>query len=184
MKLDEYCDVLAAKIVGASTPEEMLAVAAEGLRAPFRVRPDEVTIFFLDPQLQVLRFLWPRHLQRAGFIPLVSRQSLVARTYLEKHPIINNHFASATHLSLFETVPEKKGKGDKDAPQPIQKIISAPIGRGKEICGVAQVCRKGTDPDKAGADFSPTDLKVLSHLAEMLGEHMEGCSLALPGSGH
>lgn len=182
MKLEEYCGMLAAKLGGATSPEEKLGVAAEGVRAPFRVRPDEVTIFFFDPQLEILRFLWPRHLRRSGFIPLVSRQSLVARTYLEKHPIVNNHFASAAHLSLFECVPEKKG--GKDAPQPIQKIISAPIGQGKEICGVAQVCRKGTDPEKAGADFTPSDLKVLARLADTIAEHMADCSLALHESGN
>lgn len=170
MKLDDFCREVEKRLQTGRGQEEKLAIVAEALRTAFRVRTDEVSIFGFFPDQQILRFLWPRHLQQAGIIPLAARHSLVCRTFVENRPTADNRFGSSTHLSVFELVPETRGSG---MPLPIQKILSAPIGKEGGFRGVVQVCRKGEDPEKAGADFSPVELNALIRLAEVMARYLE-----------
>ena len=69
-------------------PERIVTSASATARV-FRVDTDEVALFRLKDGT-VLNFLWPEKLQKVGFIPLNSHDSLAARTIREKRAYLNN----------------------------------------------------------------------------------------------
>jgi hypothetical protein len=170
MKIEEFCTHLESRLAAVAVAEERLALAAEAVRQAFRVRADEVAIFSLDPQLEVLAFLWPPKLQSSGVIPLSARDSLAARTVRENKAFLDNRFASARHAFIFEHVRLDAGADGK--PSPIQKIISAPLPGSGWVKGALQVSRKGADPAAAGDDFGRADLSALAEIARVIARHL------------
>ena len=170
MKLDDFCQKLSVQLAARDDREERIKLAVQALHRAFRVKPDEVAIFTLDPQAEVLAFLWPTRLQKTGFIPLTSHDSLAARSARENKGFVNNRFASVHHTSIFEHVrldQEKQG-----APLPIQKILSAPLEIDGRVLGVLQISRKGASAPQSGEDFSKTDLAALTDIAAVLARHL------------
>lgn len=170
MKLDDFCQKLSAQLAARSDRDERLRLAVQALHQAFRVKPDEVAIFSLDSQAEVLAFLWPARLQKTGFIPLTSHDSLAARSARENKAFLNNRFASVHHTSIFEHVRLDEEK--QSTPLPIQKILSAPLHKDGQVLGVLQISRKGRSPSLAGEDFSKTDLSALTDIAEVLAQHL------------
>lgn len=170
MSIDEVCARLEARLSALATVQERLQLAVEALRQGFRVKPDEVAIFSLDPQLELLSFLWPEKLQNSGLIPLSSRDSLAARTVRENRAFVDNRFASTHHTSFFELFRQSPEAAEK--PLPIQKILSAPLPGNGWVKGAVQVSRKGLDPEAAGADFSKGDLQALVAMGRVIARHL------------
>ncbi len=164
MNLDEFNQQLAA---GDGRTEAV----ARALSQFFQVQTDEIGIFAYQPNLEIIRFLWPRKLQSLGFLPLSSPDSLAAKTLRENKAYLNNRFATTIHPSIFEKV--KLDKEKTEAPTPVQKILSVPLQVGGVKTGVVQICRKGPTPAEAGVDFSKEDLAALVEIARKIAPLLE-----------
>ena len=138
------------------------------LSRTFGVDINEVALYRLDHERSVLKFLWPEKLKSIGAIPFSSFDSLAARTAREGVVLIENAFASQRHANAFEKV--RLASGVAPPPKPIQKIISAPIIKGEEICGVIQLSRKGTDNGPHIQDFTDSDAEALMILAGIFAD--------------
>jgi len=168
MNIAEYCKKVDTHLAGITDTDQRLEVTAKILSQAFRVGTDEVAIFVLDAEKDILHFMWPRKLKTIGFLPLSSLDSLAARTVREDKPFINNRFASVHHASIFERVRLEEG----EKPQPIQKIISVPIPGETRLHGAIQISRKGEDAGEI-IDFTKYDLENLSQIAITLAKHLE-----------
>lgn len=152
------------KVVGQPqcTPEE----ASKALAQVFGVRSTEIGLLFRDQYF--LKFLYPVELQAAGSIPL-SGSAVAARTATTKKADIFNNFARVPHRSIFETIKLRDG----EAPQKIQKLMSAPIfGGDGEVIGIVQVSRKGDTPREAGPDFTRENLEMLQEAAKTIAVYI------------
>ncbi len=143
------------------------------LAKAFNVRSDEVGILRVEEGQLV--FCHPVKLQTVGKIPLSTKNSIAARTANSRRAEIINHFANVKHTTIFEAVqlgdtPNSFVEPENSRPQIIQKIMSAPVVNGSDAVGVIQICRKGTSPASAGADFTPTELQKLVTCAEVLAK--------------
>jgi len=166
--LRDYCNQLDKHLASLAAGPERTASAARALAKVFRVDDDEVAIFRLKDNT-VLNFLWPEKLQKVGFIPLNSHDSLAARTVRENKAFLNNEFASARHAGVFEVVHLDKAKGK---PLPIQKILSAPLAKDDTAVGAIQISRKGEKNAADIADFTPQDLEQLKLLSEVVAKYL------------
>jgi len=142
---------------------EILAAVSGEIAKRLGVESDEVAILELQPTRNVLKFVLPEKLRTIGSIPLKSAGALAARTARERRSDIINNFAQSRHASVFEGVPLGRGEGVH-----IQKLMSAPIVRGGTVVGVVQISRKGESLSDCGADFKPSDLKLLQGLNDVL----------------
>ena len=77
---------------------------AERIAKNLGVKADEVGILALSTKWRHLYFLAPEALKNVGFIPLSSNSALAARTARESRPEIDNSFANARHVTVFEGV--------------------------------------------------------------------------------
>jgi len=169
MSISDYCNRLDSHLAGITDPEKRLEAAAGILAQAYKVTVDEVAIFVLDNEKDILHFWWPRKLKSIGFLPLSSIDSLAARTVRENKPFVNNRFASVHHASIFERV---RLEPSADKPQPIQKIISVPIPGAERIRGAIQVSRKGAAQDDV-IDFSQRDMGYLADIAAVMSKHLD-----------
>lgn len=144
-----------------SAPPDPKSLVAVILRVAklFGVQEDEVAIMEVVSAGRTLRFVIPEKLREVGSIPLSSTTALAARTVRERRSDILNNFPIARHATVFEGVPLGRRSGES-----IQKIMSSPILRGKDVIGVAQICRKGASLGEAGPDFTQRDLSQLQSL--------------------
>jgi GAF domain-containing protein len=137
----------------------------------YSVQHHEVAIFLLSDDGRFLKFVVPEKLQAVGQIPLTSTNSLAARTARDKRPEIINHFSVVPHASVFEAVPlVEEQRGD-----PIQKIMSAPLTFEKRLIGVIQISRKAATAAECGPDFTPTDLRELRTIADVVAPCLPLC---------
>ncbi len=143
---------------------------ARNLATLFGVDPDEVAELHLDAKRKNLKFVIPEKLAAVGSIPLTSTNALAARTARERRPELVNNFSAARHASVFEGVPLGRRQGES-----IQKIMSAPILDGTQVCGVVQISRKGHSSSDAGADFTQKDLRTLTSLNKVLCRFVKLC---------
>src|SRR5258708_14102768 len=104
------------------SPQIPFASVAERIAKNLSVRTDEVAILGVSHRWRPLHFVVPEALKNVGFIPLSSKSALAARTTRDSRPEIINDFTSVKHATVFEGV-----KFAADDPEPIQKIISAPL---------------------------------------------------------
>ena len=154
-------------LTGAQEAQVQLLVAT--LSRTFAVDINEVAIYRLDEERSVLKFLWPEKLKHVGAIPYSSFDSLAARTAREGIVLLENAFASQRHANAYEKI--RLASGVAAPPKPIQKIISAPIFKGEEVCGVIQLSRKGDDNGPQIQDFTDRDADALLALAGVFGQH-------------
>jgi hypothetical protein len=138
--------------------------AIELVSKHFSVQPHEVAILGLTPDERFLRFLAPDILRQVGRIPLSSTSSLAVRSVREQRPEVINHFSVVPHASVFEAVPVSESQRY----EAIQKIMSSPALIGKKVVGVAQVSRKGSSSAEAGPDFTPSQLRDLKAISDIL----------------
>ena len=173
MKLDEFCRTLNGKLAESKEPQETLELAALALQQAFKVKADEVAFMLLDITSESIRFVWPKNLGSAGNIPLSSRGSLAAATIRENKSQLHNRFSSKHHAAIFEQVNLSQQKGSSTTPlHPIQKIMSVPMTRDEAAIGAVQVCRKGSDGNSAGADFSQLELDALGAISAVIAQHL------------
>jgi len=142
---------------------------AERIAKNLGVKTDEVGILALSTKWRHLYFLAPEALKNVGFIPLSSNSALAARTARESRPEIDNSFANARHVTVFEGVRTVAGEPG----EAIQKIMSAPILAADKVIGVIQISRKGSNAATAGADFTPGDLGKLLALSKPLAKLLQ-----------
>jgi hypothetical protein len=142
---------------------------AERIAKNLGVKTDEVGILALSTKWRHLYFLAPEALKNVGFIPLSSNSALAARTARESRPEIDNSFANARHVTVFEGVKTVAGEPG----EAIQKIMSAPILAADKVVGVIQISRKGSNAATAGADFTPGDLGKLLALSKPLAKLLQ-----------
>ncbi len=169
MKISEFCSELDVQL-GKMEAEDRLGFAVKMMGKVFKVSEDEVAIFTYDPRFEVLRFAWPAHLRATGMVPMASKSSLVARTVKNRRSYLDNLFHKSAHTFIFEAVSSPDAKTPK--PQPIQKILSAPMILDDTIKGVIQVSRKGLSPSDAGPDFSQAELDALNQVAAIVAKHL------------
>lgn len=170
MKINDFCSQLEDRLAARASGEGRIELVAQAVHKAFSVSPDEVALFTLDSETQVLCFLWPLKLRSSGFVPLSSSDSLAAQTARDNRPYLNNRFASAQHASIFESIPLNDNRVGK--PEPIQKIISAPLSIEGKTTGVIQVCRKGSDPAKTGPNFSMDELNALAEISKSIARYI------------
>lgn len=165
MSIDAFCSSLDKWLSTQSDDSKIIPATADALAKAFKVTTEEVSIFILDNNSDQLKFIWPPSLQKSGSVPLSSKQSLAVKTFSDKRTLINNNFTAVTHSAIFEMV-------SKSA-DPIQKIISSPlIGEGG-VYGLVQVCRKGSSPEEAGADFGKQDQQALEKAITVLTKYIK-----------
>ena len=142
-----------------------LASVAEKIAKTLSVRKDEVAIMGVSTRWRHLHFLVPEALKNVGFIPLSSNSALAARTARDSRPEIDNNFTVAWHAAVFEGV-----KINSEAPESIQKMLSAPILSEGKVIGVIQISRKGPSVASVGPDFTADDLGKILALCKPLGK--------------
>jgi len=150
-----------------NTREEKLAAAAKAFEQIFSVKPFEVAILGYDAGWELLSFIWPYELKKAGVIPINSPKSLVASTARMRRGSIDNNFVATPHLRIFEYV---RQQGDDLTP--IQKIMSVPMLDNEKLVGVIQINRRGNFLEDSGHDFTDKQREVLSVLANILAAHI------------
>jgi len=129
----------------------------------FEVIPTDVGLLMVEGDF--LKFLFPVELQTAGAIPL-SSSAVAARSAMQREATLFNRFAQVPHHSVFEKIKLDSSKPVSEMPDPIQKMMSAPIiAEDGTVIGVVQVCRKGMTPGIAGPDFTGADLQLLERVA-------------------
>src|SRR5262249_16604400 len=117
-----------------------------------------------------LKFLFPLELQSAGMIPLTS-SAVAAQTVVTKQAQYFNQFPQVPHHTVFEHIKLSDSKPLSEMPDPIQKLMSAPIlSENGAVLGVIQVCRKGMTPGIAGPDFTDEDLDTLRAAARRIAK--------------
>lgn len=132
----------------------------------FRVRQTDIGLLWVEGAF--LKFLFPIELQSAGVIPL-SSSAVAAQTVTRREAEIFNHFPRVPHHTIFEQIRLKDSQPLVEMPDPIQKLMSAPILGDRGIAlGVIQVCRKGMTPGIAGPDFTLDDLQLLVRAARRI----------------
>ncbi|NJC87360.1 MAG: GAF domain-containing protein [Desulfuromonas sp.] len=173
MKIPEFCQTLEKALAEQADMDSRLRLVCTAMQQAFKVKEDEVAIFRLDSETQDLCFLWPKKLVKSGRVPISTRDSLLARTAREGKPHLDNRFTNTRHASIFENINLSDPK-DKEAKTtlPIQKIMSVPMLQGTQVAGVIQLCRKGLDPEAAGADFSATELEAFACIANAVASHL------------
>ena len=144
--------------------------AAELIAKNFGVRLHEVAILGFAPDERSLRFLAPDNLRPIGEIPMSSITSLAVRTARERRPDVLNHFSMVPHASVFEGV-----RVEEHWPEPIQKIMSAPIVLESRVVGVLQVSRKANEASEAGPDFTSAQLREMGAICEALAPCVVSC---------
>ena len=145
----------------------------------FKVSPTEVGLLWCEASC--LKFLFPLELQSAGSIPL-SSSAIAARTASSKEAGIFNNFPRVPHHTIFEQIKINGTQPLTEMPDPIQKLMSAPIlGDGGAVLGVIQVCHKGMTPGVAGPDFTEDDLDLLRRSARRIAMLMP--EIEYPGEG-
>jgi hypothetical protein len=165
-ELERLADTLSEDAAAAS--QVSLTSVAEKIAKTLGVRKDEVAILGVSARWKHLHFIVPEILKKVGFIPLSSNSALAARTARDRRPEIDNNFASARHATVFEGV-----KITAEPAEAIQKMISAPILSDGKVVGVIQVSRKGSNPAKAGPDFSAEELSKVLTLCKPLGKLLQ-----------
>jgi hypothetical protein len=153
---------------GKGLSNEVLEKAALEISKAFQVKFDEVAIFHLVQNGNVLAFLYPIKLQKVGSIPMTNTVSLAVRTAREKRPEAINSFAQQKHPTVFEAV--DLGVEHNKEKNPIQKIMSAPLIADGKVMGVVQISRKGKNGPASGPDFTIKDLTALMATAGILAK--------------
>ncbi len=153
---------------GKGLANEVLEKAAAEISKSFAVKVDEVAVFQLVNNGNVLAFLYPIKLQKVGSIPMTNNISLAVRTAREKRPEAINSFALQKHPTVFESV--DLGVEHNKERNPIQKIMSAPLIAEGKVVGVVQISRKGKNGPAAGPDFTIKDLTALMATAGLLAK--------------
>jgi GAF domain len=139
------------------------AAICDAIAKIFEVRSTEVGLLLVDGEF--LKFLFPVELQAAGVIPL-SSSAVAARSAAAKQAVLFNRFPHVPHHTVFEQIKLNDAKPLAELPDPIQKLMSAPVmGEDGLVMGVLQVSRKGMTPGIAGADFTGADLRLLERVA-------------------
>jgi len=139
------------------------ASLCEAIARIFGVKATEVGLLAVEGDF--LKFLFPSELQAAGVIPL-SSSAVAARSAAAKQAVLFNRFPHVPHHTVFEQIKLNGAKPLSELPDPIQKLMSAPVvGENGLVLGVVQVCRKGMTPGIAGPDFSGSDLRLLEQVA-------------------
>jgi hypothetical protein len=153
-----------AELGSEATPGAICAVVAQ----LFKVRATEVALLKLSGNL--LNFIHPAELQKAGAIPLAS-SSVAARTARTRQAELFNSFVKIDHFSVFELVKLGNSGGDE---QVIQKLMSVPLlaPNGEMVVGVMQVSRKASCLSVAGPDFTADDLRKLEKVGHIVGQLM------------
>jgi GAF domain-containing protein len=137
----------------------------------FGVKSTDVGLLTVEGDF--LKFLFPVELQSVGAIPLTS-SAVAARSATEKQAALFNRFAQVPHHTVFEKITLDSSKPVAEMPDPIQKMMSAPvIAEEGTVIGVVQVCRKGMTPGIAGPDFSGADLQLLERVARRVAFAMQ-----------
>lgn len=132
----------------------------------FKVKQTEVGMLWCEGAF--LKFLFPIELQAAGSIPITS-SAIAARTASSRRAQLFNDFPRIPHHTIFEQIRLNDSHPLTEMPDPIQKLMSAPIlGDGGNVLGVIQVCRKGMTPRVAGPDFTDDDLELLRRAARRI----------------
>jgi hypothetical protein len=132
----------------------------------FHVRQTDVGLLWIEDSL--LKFLFPIELQSAGAIPL-SSSAIAAQTATKRQGELFNRFSQVPHHTIFEQIKLKDSQPLTEMPDPIQKLMSAPIiGDNGVVLGVIQVCRKGMTPKIAGPDFTDEELQLLVRAARRI----------------
>jgi len=170
MKIDDFCSRLEDRLATRAAGEGRIELVVQAVHKAFNVRTDEVALFTLDSETKVLCFLWPLKLRSSGFVPLSSTDSLAAQTARDNQSYINNRFASVQHASIFESI--RLNEEQPGRPDPIQKIISAPLSIEGQVKGVIQICRKGSLPAKTGPNFSQDELEALTEIARSISRYL------------
>lgn len=167
MNMEEFRNRFASAIASAKSPMERFELIAKVFGEYFGVKSDEVAIFSLDRDREVLVFVWPGSLKSVGSIPLNAHRCLVSKTAVETKASIDNTFATTPHLYMFEHF-----LANKETRIPIQKIMSVPVLDSNQLKGVVQVARKGVDRESAGEDFKPADLEALTGFAGIIAPYI------------
>ncbi|MGZ4789123.1 MAG: GAF domain-containing protein [Terriglobales bacterium] len=142
----------------------------EAIAKIFAIRPTEVGLLAVEGDH--LKFLFPVEFQTVGVIPL-SSSAVAARSAIERKALLFNRFPMVPHHTSFERIRLNDAKPLSELPDPIQKLMSAPIvGADGMLLGVVQVCRKGMTPAIAGADFTGSDLRMLESVAKRVAALM------------
>ena len=148
----------------------------EAVAKMFVVKPTEIGLLVVERDY--LKFLFPAELQAAGFIPL-SSSAVAARSAVERKALLFNRFPMVPHHTVFEQIKLNDAKPLAELPDPIQKLMSAPVvAEDTTVLGVIQVCRKGMTPAIAGPDFTGKDLSFL----EVAARHVAAMMLQFPRS--
>ena len=163
MNIADFCSELDLQL-GLSAPEERLPLAIKMLCKAFKAQAEDIAVFRLDPEQEMLTFSWPKKLINSGSIPLNAKNSLVARTLRQRQGYLDNRFAKSSHGVIFEAF----SGGD-----PIQKILSVPLFIDEQPGGVIQISRKGAEVKDAGADFSQAELSALEKMVAIIGRHLK-----------
>ncbi len=162
MNLTDFCTELDTQL-DLSSPEGRIPLAVKMLGKVFKVPVDDVAVFLVASEEEILKFAWPKKLQSSGIIPLNAKRSLVAKTLREQRGYLDNRFAQAAHGVVFEAF-----SGDN----PVQKILSAPMVIDGVSKGVVQISRKAQEHKDAGADFSQGELAALEKIAVIIGRYL------------
>ena len=162
MNIADFCSELDLQL-GLSSPNERLPLAIRMLCKAFKLQAEDIAVFRLDPEEEMLKFIWPEKLKSSGAIPLNAKNSLVARTLRENRGYLDNRFAKSAHGVIFEAF---------SGGNPIQKILSVPMLCDSEPKGVIQLSRKGAEFKDAGADFSQAELSALKKISAIIARHL------------
>lgn len=142
--------------------DQVLQVLVTTLVEAFALKPDEVAVFVLSPDGEMLIFAYPPELAAGGANAFPVRfPSVAGRVVVGGKGLLSNQVQQEPHLSFYERV-----RVHGIAPTAIQKLLAVPLpGPASNPLGVLEISRRGGTWGEAGPDFTPEDLRRLERLA-------------------
>lgn len=145
---------------------DMSDLIVKAVSHAFSCKPEEVAILLMTADGKHLRFIAPRPFAELGSIPTTKRDSIAVRVLTSRKGEIINNVPMVKHVTFFESVKVK------DAPAPIQKMVTTPILVRQSPIGVVEISRKGANSGAAGPDFNDSDLAKAKDIFQLIGPYL------------
>jgi len=136
---------------------EFLASALAGSE-----RNGQTAILMVDQDLSHLAFAYPEHLAQGNVLP-IDNKSFAGQVVLKKSILVENSVPEEPHKDFFERIPDPEGNV-----RSIQKMIASPLfDQNKEVIGVVEVSRAGSESAGVDANFTPKDVENLKKCCQV-----------------
>lgn len=132
----------------------------------FNCREYEISLMLKDKD-DIVHFVLPKKLYEKGNSFPVSKSKVTRKVIEFNKSILNNDTRDTDRLAVYERLRD----AEKDI-LPIQKFMAVPLCYNDEPFGALWVNRRAESFDKAGPDFTQTDIDKVIHYLKYIAPHL------------